>query len=766
MVCAVAVTAAAGISGCERTPTDTDDPVGRPLFAWTPGGADEEGELLGKVWDDSGGTKGIYYVVLEPLQSLGSYPLVQPWSGTMWADTGAHYHGWMYEWSDPLAGGKCGDLTDYLAGDTVRHHETHWSGPNSTPDTTGPEVHCVMPGRYQFTLRMSNPEGDVVKQFPIEYLAWLGTGLTKVDNATLDLDEALEDLYGERDDTSWQDLTIQVDLSGNAGNSDTPVLHIQNARATWDSLRFQDEASPSGNEDDHFRFSGAGSSITWNRSAFEGKALSRLYFDLGPYPATDLNSTGYYDARSDTQAYGIRIHQFAEHVTASRTVRVGLELMRPDEDPGDTVNAAKRTIQITRETPVACIRPVYDSTWAMSDQYVSAGCSSLGSSIRYRWGDGSVWTDWMPDTLYDFPGHSQSGSRQLRLTVKNLSTGRTRDAVVPIGVSSDEDVLTGDLFVTDKQVHVYRQVDSLPGYWWERWNPEYEWTRATAPCGGCAIDSLPRIWPAGDYTVEVRHEIDDVPILKRGRLHVTRCHFDLGPCQQQMQAPIALAPPQKGMVAPVSEIFGGGPWVSWGSVDAPGAIRFYDLLGAHDAPATFGTTAWLSQDVGAAADAGATGPITWRRLDIEAPGTYAVIFTAAARATKASYRFAFAVDPDLGAEPADDRSGYDGARGMVYVFDRDRAIGFLLRNAAGDAMEAAQEYGVGRWAPTSPVAAWEAQRAGGVHLIGKPRDVQLLLSAGDATDTTSWIVLVVGGETVTELQNRADAALAALAAQE
>lgn len=398
-----------------------------------------------------------------------------------------------------------------------------------------------------------------------------------------------------------------------------------------------------------------------------------------------------------------------------------------------------------------------DLTWQATDQYLVVDTAvGRGGHMRFHWraDTSESWTGGTAaDSIWDFAGHSAAGDYVVAYRAVNTTSHDTTVSMLPVTVLPGAVSLSGDLFVTNKLPRVYREDATLSGYWWERFNPEWTWVRATAEC--CAQDTLRRIWPAGDYTVEVREDVSPPDTLRRGRLHVTRCHYDLDPCDEGMQAPNASSPALAAGAEVIGRVFGAGPWISWRAPTGPQAVRFYDLFGAHDAPEIFAAPGWLSQTEGVAAD-DALAPLTWTRTEFPGTRATAYTFTVAPRADGTAYVFGFAVDPDLGVDPADDRTGYDASRGLVYVYDAQQAIGFLLLDPEKDALRSVQEFGVGRWAPTTAAAAWEAQRTDGVYLMRTPRDVQLLLSGGTVSGSTVWVVVMIEGATVAEVQAAVD----------
>jgi hypothetical protein len=126
-----------------------------------------------------------YYVTLQPWDSATASRLRSPQSISMWGNPSMSR---MWEWYDPKAGGACGNLSSYLQGDTTaRQHEGHWSGPNSPPDTTKKERHCIRPGVYEFSV--------ADKTFVVDYLSVESAsgGVLWVWNETAGIYEALED---------------------------------------------------------------------------------------------------------------------------------------------------------------------------------------------------------------------------------------------------------------------------------------------------------------------------------------------------------------------------------------------------------------------------------------------------------------------------------------------------------------------------------------------------------------------------------------------
>jgi hypothetical protein len=310
-----------------------------------------EGEFFGNIWSNGVVSRdAAYYMDLEPSDQATANRL-RYYNATTWADTSVGHTGgarWMYEWSDPKAGGNCGNLATYLAGDTTkpfgqggRSPEVHWPAPNVTP--AGVEKHCIRPGTYLLTIRRG---GSVTKQLRVDYLPIVplapGANAAKlIWNVTAQSNEALEALNYDDTTSVWQDLVVQADLTGGS-YSETRVLDVENALSNPAKDTFVNVAAPSGTQLDYFRFSVARDTSTWNVNN-QGTMLTRLFWKYG----VDVSRvTAFYDAGHTVGLSIIRPHAFNADVTQSGTDTVAVELMRPDEQP-DSAATTKRTIQVT-----------------------------------------------------------------------------------------------------------------------------------------------------------------------------------------------------------------------------------------------------------------------------------------------------------------------------------------------------------------------------------------------------------------------------------
>lgn len=202
-----AVSVLIALAGCTHEPsapaTTLRASLNNPLY---PG---YEGELFGNIWVNGEVTQDPgYYVDLEPFNQATANRLWY-YNPTTWADTGVASGSarWMFEWTDPKAGGNCGNLATYVAGDTTtpsgqggRYAEIHPPAPNVSP--AGVEKHCIRPGHYLLTITHG---GEAVRQLRVDYLPIVpsssGANTPKlIWNATAQRSEHLEGL--DYDDTT------------------------------------------------------------------------------------------------------------------------------------------------------------------------------------------------------------------------------------------------------------------------------------------------------------------------------------------------------------------------------------------------------------------------------------------------------------------------------------------------------------------------------------------------------------------------------------
>jgi len=405
----------------------------------------------------------------------------------------------------------------------------------------------------------------------------------------------------------------------------------------------------------------------------------------------------------------------------------------------------------------ACAAPEYAVTWRLADQYLSAGCSlDQGPDKRYRWlttGDTQL-AGWSADTLFDWEG--ADATHLVVLEDRDITTDSTSRDTVLITVQPYQVDLDGESYIPDKRSYVYVATAGgllHEGQWFDRYDDGPQWYPATA----YPQDSLTRIWPKGDYTVDLRQHEVVLGVLHRRRLVVDVCSI---PGCTAPPAPPALPGPEPTPAA-TWDLFGAGPWLGWGAADLRQTVRFYDLWGMPDRASPFTDAAWILGAGGRVTDAPTGWQLDWTPRAV--PHDDVRAFDVAVSGTRGRpYVFSMAVDPDLGPDAADDVVRYDRDRGLVLVTDGERALGLLLRREGANALGSVQEYGVGRWAPTIPATAWAAQREPGVQLRGTPGDVQLVLSAAETTGPARWVWAVIRGASPEAVQATTDAVFGAL----
>jgi hypothetical protein len=389
------------------------------------------------------------------------------------------------------------------------------------------------------------------------------------------------------------------------------------------------------------------------------------------------------------------------------------------------------------------------STYLRVDQFLEAEavCGSPGPGYEYRWRfeETGAWTAYASDPVYEFPGHTTPGEKVVTLEVRETATGDTAQVAKLFTVAASAVEVSGPTYVTDKGLKTY--VATQTGDWHERLDPATyrEWGSPTLT----NASTYNRIWPAGYYDVALRNTKTVSGEIRRRRVDVEVC-WQCGPEPE-------LAGPGQATLADGWGLFGAGPWIVGGEAERPELAGFYDLTGLHEEGTPFAAVSWLEGEGGTVEDAGGRWTLEWRRLPTDDPDVLGFAFTVVPR-IGGSYEFGLAVDPDLGS-PVDDEAGYDGSRGMAYAFDGARAVGFLLRDADGDALASVREFGARRFAPRGDEEAWSATRETGVDLLGGPDDVQFVLSAAAGTGPGSWRFWIVRGADPRELAARADALL-------
>ena len=706
--------------------------------------------MFGKI---IGATTNDYFVEIRPLSDLDDDWVFDPsrHSWSMWADTARHKvpgdtvrRNAMFEWIDPMDGGLCGSLSQYKNG-TGRQNEVHWDGPDSPP--SGQEKHCIRPGRYSVFLwkggvgTVCHLDANCKKEVVIDYIQ-SAHGIVVQDSSSSTVATQSVEPTAYSDSHGVHDFVLHFDL-GSAGGSKSAALHLENSLSNPYDTGFRNQEDVSGSQDHYFRASVLNSTSGWIRFGVSGGAMAaRISWDsAGP----NMRATNWYNPIANQGI--IRIKRYGDEVKENRDLTVGLTLMRPDEPPVSAFDD-RRTITITRTAAPAVfadIRVENDSTWQTTDQYVTVGRSDRGSNIRYRWSfETGVWTSFTTDTLYDFSGHSTTGQKTVRLEVRNdaLNESAFKDQVVQVFSGQMQPI--GNSYITTKATYSYTSSES--GNWFERFNPQLLWTRIT----NTPTSSIDRIWPAGEYTVELRQQDSVSQMLKRGRLSITVC--TVSGCDIAASAAPVVASFRSTAEIP-GGIFGAGPVISSGSSEDANVARMYDLMGLHDRQ-SFASREWLGRP-GTHSEPFRLGTVDWNETETGIAGVKQYVFIVRSPTSK-SYAFGFAFDPDLGENAADDLGGYDISRGMVYALDENEAIGVILHEDRTNAATSIWQYGAGRFSPSDPQRIWTAQRTAGYHPLAGKRDVQFLISAPEAAGSKVFNVIVVRGNNLEELNNRAD----------
>lgn len=311
--------------------------------------------------------------------------------------------------------------------------------------------------------------------------------------------------------------------------------------------------------------------------------------------------------------------------------------------------------------------------------------------------------------------------------------------------------ISGPTYVTDKKLKTY--TSNTTGDWYERWNPD-----TNLSWGNVALedeDTYTRIWPAGWYDVALRND-STTSVLRRRRLNIEVC-WQCSPEYSVTSAGLS-ASLQASSITDDWGLYGAGPWLSTGTGEPGAIVRYYDLTGLHEPQSPFASIAWLGEDGGTTEDPEGRWAVSWSVDDAVAESVKIATFRIDPTYGAASYRFAFAVDPDVG-DPTDDRSGYDSARGLVYVEGGSdgRVVGLLLREKGANALRTVRQFGVRNRAPRAPAEARQVQESAGIYMTSEAEDVQFVLSTGEMTGTHTWQVVLLRAASVSRLQALADA---------
>jgi subtilisin family serine protease len=216
----------------------------------------------------------------------------------------------------------------------------------------------------------------------------------------------------------------------------------------------------------------------------------------------------------------------------------------------------------------------------------------------------------------------------------------------------------------------------------------------------------------------------------------------LSPSAAAAQAPVAPGrptaerssqPPATSRV--VAGHFGAGPWLSRDGDQ--GAIQLYSLWGRHDA--VTGNNSWansfaLREGIKAqrtVARPGGTISVTEMRTK-PSPDVSVIRLATDPLKEAGAYWVSYALDPDLGARPEDDKLTWIDSAGAVVVADPDSGvIAYGWSGAPTGARATVREYASadGLLQPETGEQAYQEQRADS-RVIGKPGDVRFALSLG------------------------------------
>lgn len=387
----------------------------------------------------------------------------------------------------------------------------------------------------------------------------------------------------------------------------------------------------------------------------------------------------------------------------------------------------------------------WTTTWRMTDQYLNAACGQTGTSIRYSWKleSGESWTEFTADTIMDFAGHTTAGTKVVSLKTKDLGSGAIDSMGKQIVVSDNRITMTGPDAITRKKVYTYTSSGSP--CWFTRFPPDYAWRSL-----GACRDTITFIWSAGDYPAVMRSERASVHARARTNVEVCTTSQDCG----EEEAAFGLGVP--GAVTKALEgwgLFGLGPWMSsdfWGQGSL---LRLYDLSGLHEPDSPFAHTEWLSQASGTLSTPGWT--VAWEDLEDPWPDARLIRFETTGPLDEA-HRFGLAIDPDLGVSAADDRSGYDSVRQLVYATDPAMVVGFMILSATGDRALSVRQFGAGNPAPLVTKDALNMHKVPGVQLDPGAGDVQFLIWKKPVEGMAEWVVVILRGKSLADVQALAD----------
>ena len=689
---------------------------------------DRDEEIYGEVYD--GGVPisvSNYYVMLRPdlatrqrISSLG----YADFDSVMWVKPDKHnmrMWGWI-------------DIRSHTGGCENWRTEGHWRSPSGP--LSGRERHCITAGRYVLSLWDGSPEGGngtLIREIEVEHLQ-IHPNARARNTAAGNRRDVME-RGGPVESYSYVDLIVPLDVDSTAPSryTATPVLRIDDTAGPSVGLEdsvFISASSPAGTKWDYFRFDVSGSTFTGPLS-WPQEPLARIWYDAEGNPEA---ASGYFD--SWEQGNVLKSVTYERIADLPGNYSVAMDLLSPDDSARRAVDgpsgaAARDTILIESGTKPSLLNAYFSverstNIWRMTDQVVDASESTAAPGAQYRWTvSQDAWTPWSSEPTWDFAGHDEAGSRSLTLEVENPS-GERDTYTRMFTVDSQKIELTGPTYITAKRSYVYRS--NVEEDWYDRAGVQ-EWRHREL-----AHDSLIRIWAAGQYSAGIRQEGREhgsFGDFRRGRLDIDVC-IGTGCSGCSL---CAIAPAMGTPAALPGSTFGAGPVL----LENDRVHILYDLTGVLSAGSDFHSASWLLSPIGSHHETALEGgsKIAWTVLRRDSTATEVRFDLIAFRDTPT---FGFAWDPDVGADPADDRTGYSAAHRVVYAYDGSGAVGLMI---AGDDRAhdlTVRQFGARRQPPARVRDIVETMENGSA-LDTRAGDAQFMVSAvGAGSSVTVWFL--------------------------
>lgn len=317
------------------------------------------------------------------------------------------------------------------------------------PSPTNKEEHCVTRGAYTF-VGPSRGGGSSSRTIPLDYLGIAGS-VSDTSRGEVGRNGYVAGFDGESPATVPWDLVVNTDL-GSTTYSDTAVLHVD-ASTSPNSAVFGHMPSISVDTSFVFRFAAYRSNTDWipndSEMAERGRYLARLYYRVGPGSWHAM--TRYYDP--NPEGGGIirkyRLPGPSSCPGASITYTVGLEVLRPDEDPAntpETSDSAQRQVTVTCPAATPNLMPptsLSSSSVGTSTARVgwTNGSSSTGVTTRLEVQHETAGWDWITSSI---------GAGVTYYDLSSLDAGTSYDVRVrhDSGGISSAWLTTTDLFTT------------------------------------------------------------------------------------------------------------------------------------------------------------------------------------------------------------------------------------------------------------------------------------------------------------------------------